>query len=257
GDTGEVGPAGPQGEVGMVGPAGPQGEIGPQGPVGPEGAQGIKGDTGDPGPTGPQGEVGAVGPTGPQGEIGPQGPAGPGAGNVFTRWGNDTAPTGTELVYAGVGYGGQENHNGGPQPIVVPEHTADPESPFPGIYRGLLYPLIVFAEGTKTPSGIVHNRYLKAAVCFAPRPTTTIWGTWTPPTGWSVVYKGYGFAGPFARSNNFAPVVIDSDDFDASMVRSDTGPVAVLSPLSTEIVAPGSSNTSRRFMRAAVIMKNP
>ena len=94
GGTGEVGPAGPQGEPGEIGPAGPQGEMGlpgndgavgpqgemgaagPQGEIGPAGKDGIDGGAGSIGPAGPQGETGATGPAGADGAIGPQGPAG-------------------------------------------------------------------------------------------------------------------------------------------------------------------------------------
>ena len=74
--SGEVGPAGPQGEQGPqgeAGPSGPQGEQGPQGEVGPAGPQG------EAGPAGPQGEQGPQGEAGPQG---PQGPAGPASENL-------------------------------------------------------------------------------------------------------------------------------------------------------------------------------
>ena len=76
GDTGDVGPIGPQGlkgDTGDVGPIGPQGLKGDTGDVGPIGPQGLKGDTGDVGPIGPQGLKGDTGDVGPQGIQGPQG----------------------------------------------------------------------------------------------------------------------------------------------------------------------------------------
>lgn len=73
GETGPVGPQGPNGDTGATGPQGPKGDTGATGPQGP------KGDTGATGPQGPKGDTGATGPQGPQGpqgETGPQGPQG-------------------------------------------------------------------------------------------------------------------------------------------------------------------------------------
>ena len=82
GDTGSVGPTGPQGNS-IIGPTGPQGvtgSVGPQGnsivgPTGPQGVAGPTGFTGRTGPTGPQGNT-VIGPTGPQGIVGPTGSQG-------------------------------------------------------------------------------------------------------------------------------------------------------------------------------------
>ncbi|HFU7514369.1 TPA: hypothetical protein ACH69H_005356, partial [Escherichia coli] len=63
----------PKGETGERGPAGPQGLKGDTGERGPAGPQGPKGDTGERGPAGPQG---AKGETGARGPAGPQGPRG-------------------------------------------------------------------------------------------------------------------------------------------------------------------------------------
>ncbi|EEU9482516.1 collagen-like protein [Escherichia coli] len=78
-DTGERGPAGPQGakgETGERGPAGPQGPKGETGERGPAGPQGAKGETGARGPAGPQGPRGYTGARGPAGPQGPRGEAG-------------------------------------------------------------------------------------------------------------------------------------------------------------------------------------
>ena len=67
GDTGEIGPPGPQGpkgDTGDTGPQGPQGPKGDSGDTGPQGPQGPKGDTGDTGPQGPKGDTGDTGPQG-------------------------------------------------------------------------------------------------------------------------------------------------------------------------------------------------
>ena len=105
GDTGPIGPVGPQGETGPQGPKGDTGETGPQGPngdkgdtgetgpQGPAGPQGPKGDPGERGPQGeqgPQGERGEKGDTGAQGPVGPQGVPGSSPGNVYATdvgWG--------------------------------------------------------------------------------------------------------------------------------------------------------------------------
>ena len=96
GDTGSVGPTGPQGNsiIGpqgrtgpqgnsIVGPTGPQGNtvIGPTGPqgntvIGPTGPQGLPGATGPTGVLGRTGPTGSVGPTGSQGIVGPTGSQG-------------------------------------------------------------------------------------------------------------------------------------------------------------------------------------
>ena len=85
GQPGPAGPQGPKGDPGAQGPQGAKGDPGAQGPQGPTGgtgatgAQGPKGDTGPTGaqgPQGPQGPKGDTGATGPQGATGAQGPAG-------------------------------------------------------------------------------------------------------------------------------------------------------------------------------------
>ena len=82
GETGAVGPQGPQGapgKDGAVGPQGPQGPKGQDGAVGPQGPQGPKGQDGAVGPQGPQGpkgQDGAASTQGTPGQAGPQGPRG-------------------------------------------------------------------------------------------------------------------------------------------------------------------------------------
>jgi hypothetical protein len=103
GDTGSVGPTGPQGNS-IIGPTGPQGltgSVGPQGNsiVGPTGPQGVAGPTGfigRTGPTGPQGNT-VIGPTGPQGNtvIGPTGPQGLTGATGPTGVLGRTGPTGS------------------------------------------------------------------------------------------------------------------------------------------------------------------
>jgi len=70
GDTGDIGPDGPQGLAGSVGPTGFAGPQGPQGPAGPAGPRGPTGAVGPAGTTGVQGPAGAMGETGCQGEQG-------------------------------------------------------------------------------------------------------------------------------------------------------------------------------------------
>ncbi len=60
--SGDLGPAGPQGDPGPAGPQGPRGE---QGSAGSQGQQGVQGPAGT---QGQQGEQGPAGPQGPQGQ---------------------------------------------------------------------------------------------------------------------------------------------------------------------------------------------
>ena len=94
GETGPVGPTGPdgmtgtegvqgptgldgaRGEPGMMGPTGVTGPDGVQGPTGPTGPDGSMGETGATGPIG-EGVTGPVGPTGAMGKTGPTGATGP------------------------------------------------------------------------------------------------------------------------------------------------------------------------------------
>lgn len=204
----------------------------------------------------PRGDTGDAGPAGPMGLQGATGPAGPNTGSVFTRWGNGTAPAGTTLVYAGFAHGDYYSHSGRGEPIVIPEHTADPNGP--GVTStALLYPVIVRADAAAMPSGITANRYLKAAVCYAPGPTTILWGSWTAPAGWSILYKGYAFGANYQQEGGFAPLVVDADNFDAS--PDATGQLGSLI-YPTQLLGnqpPGSTNTTNRFLRCAVIVRDP
>ena len=79
GAVGPQGPQGPKGQDGAVGPQGPQGAPGKDGAVGPQGAQGVPGKDGAVGPQGPQGpkgQDGAASTQGTSGQAGPQGPRG-------------------------------------------------------------------------------------------------------------------------------------------------------------------------------------
>lgn len=169
---------------------------------------------------------------------------------VFTRWGAATAPAGASMIYSGFAYSDYFGHSGRGEPIVIPPHT--PDSGSPGT-ESLLYPVIV--HGNPVPTGFTADTYLKAAVCLAPGPTTTIYGTWDPPTGWSVLYKGYAFGAHYTHEGGFAPLVIDSDSFDAgSDANGSIG--SYLYPSRIQAAAP-DGNTTSKFLRAAVIVKDP
>lgn len=262
GPPGPPGPQGPQGDTGMTGPAGPKGDQGVTGPAGPKGDPGVagpagpKGDPGMTGPAGPKGDEGDTGPAGPQGPQGVPGLPGPDAGNVFIRWGNAFAPAGTTLVYAGLAFSDYFSHSGRGEPIVIPDHSPDPGgSPVPQ-FASLLYPVIT-GEGdpAQYPTSIPLRRYLKAAVCYAPRPTMILWGTWTPPAGWSVLYTGYAYGANYQHNGGFAPLVVDAVQFDASLdAGGATG--SFIYPTKIWSVPAGSSITTQRFLRAAVIMKD-
>ncbi|MFX1344142.1 MAG: hypothetical protein ACFFBC_00135 [Promethearchaeota archaeon] len=140
----------------------------------------------------------------------------PQGGSVFIRWGNRTAPEGTTLLYWGLGCAGvYTGLPGAPSdPIVL---TYDPP-PEPGgddiITNPAFYPLRL--HGNLPTELFFYMDYLVfAAVCYALEPTFILWGSWTPPTGCRVLYKGYAM-GSASSSNNYEinPICVDSDDFD-------------------------------------------
>jgi hypothetical protein len=107
GDTGETGPAGPQGVQGVKGDTGAAGLDGAAGVAGPPGPQGVKGDTGATGPAGPQGIQGVKGDTGAAGLDGAAGVAGPPGPQGIKGDTGATGPAGPAGDSSGVMYSGR------------------------------------------------------------------------------------------------------------------------------------------------------
>lgn len=166
---------------------------------------------------------------------------------TFTRWGNATPPGGTKLIYSGFAYASHYAHAGASEPIVV--QSGDPGSLTS--LGNLLYPLQT--GSTTLPPGIVPQREIVAAVCEAPHLTTTIWGTHTAPSGWTVLYRGYAMGAYYNHEGPVGPLCIDTDAFDAS--HSGGSNAALLYPSQLETPALGSGDLGQRFVKCAVIMK--
>jgi hypothetical protein len=181
-------------------------------------------------------------------------------GSVFVRWGNATAPTGTTLLYSGIAFGGSSAYPGAGGPFVLA--GGDPGASNPGGANSSLQPIATGTpNGPAMPAGITQNCILKGAVCHAPGPVTTIWGTWTVPTGWTLLYKGYAMGSFYNVSSHAPAIVVDADSFDATMTRLSIGSpeTGFVFPCHTW-VSGGSLTTnypSYRWVKAAVIMKSP
>jgi len=175
----------------------------------------------------------------------------PGSGDTFIRWGSEEAPAGTELIYSGFGYANFITH--APRtPIVL--QTGDPAATGTLSQGDLLYPLHT-ASGGMMPPGIMDGTFLKGAVCLAPRATATIWGTHTPPQGWSVLYRGYSMGGDYRDAGVGTGLVVEAEEFDVS-VSSGGSNVCRLFGTATQLLVPGGSDPSGRFVKCAVIMKD-
>ena len=166
-----------------------------------------------------------------------------GDGYIFTRWGAATAPTGTTLVYSGIGAVGPDGGN-----IFVFKggdpggNTTDGQSfKFAG----------TATSAGRLPPGVTGDRRIKAAVCVSPTPVTTIFGTHTPPTGWSIVYKGY------AMSDGQNMIVVDGDNFDGTAAAA--GGETVNEFYLARLQNPTHDSTNypyAKLVKAAVISRN-
>lgn len=179
-------------------------------------------------------------------------------GSVFVRWGGTTAPTGTSLLYSGLAFGGSGTFPGAGGPFVMA--GGDPGASIPGGSNSSFQPIATGSNGPTMPAGITSNCILKGAVCHAPGPVTTIWGTWAAPTGWTVLYKGYAMGGFYNQSAYSPAIVVDADSFDATMTRASIGnpETGYVYPCHT-YVSGGSLTTdypSFRWVKAAVVTKN-
>lgn len=180
--------------------------------------------------------------------------------SIFIRWGSAQAPTGTTLVYSGFAFGPNPAHPGGGGPVVLA--GGDPGAS--ELTNGSeLYPMAT-GTGVPMPAGIPADRLVKAAVCLADGPTTVIWGNWTPPTGWSLLYKGYAAGAAFSSQGNLNLICLDADNFDSSVPPGVLGTLDICGRLlvsRTAISHPSApTNTDYpgdRYVKAAVIVKNP
>jgi hypothetical protein len=185
------------------------------------------------------------------------------AGSTFIRWGNTNAPEGTELLYSGLGFMNYYSHSASFSPIVI--KADDPVTGPAALQGGTMYPIVT--QGSVLPPGIVANRLLRAAVCYVDKPTTIIWGTWTAPPGWAVVYKGYSMGGYYNHDGSAGPICVDADAFDSSLVPNQFGgPIntnatfVYPTQIATNVLGSGFSSTSYQlfsFIKCAVIKKNP
>ena len=156
-------------------------------------------------------------------------------GSIFTRWGNSTAPAGTELIYSGYVFGSHFSH-AGPQNYTVIQ-TGDT-----GLVMsnndGILYPTQIETGGSPLLSFIQQSSKVKAAVCYSNSPTLTIWGTHTPPSGWTTLYTGYAM-GPLFQHVGPAggPICVDHLNFEPEVIVNQNG--ALLYAIKTNTVSYG------------------
>lgn len=155
----------------------------------------------------------------------------PGAGgNVFIRWGNSTAPSGTDLLYWGYAFGPHYTFASPNDMIVVvtgsPGDSTTAQS-------SLLYPAEMETAGTPLSVFITDQSKLKAAVCFSSSPTATIWGTHTPPVGWSALYTGYTMAAHYTHSAPGGTYCVDHLNFESETFGNQNGPLLYPSKTST------------------------
>ena len=169
-------------------------------------------------------------------------------GSVFTRWGNSNPPAGTSLVYWGYGYATLYNYGASNIPIVVAPN--DPGQPRSGSAINMLSALTTGSTGL--PSGINPNSYIKAAVCYVDAPTVEVWGTWTAPSGWEVIYQGYALGGNYTYQGPTGPICVDSFDFE---YQGGSTPSTVWAA-DIEYYAPPDGALLGRYVKCAVCKKN-
>lgn len=164
------------------------------------------------------------------------------SGSVFIRWGNKTAPTGTTLIYSGIAVG----YGDGAGLVVMKGGDA-------GGARNEGYGVQFVATdafSSRMPPGITENERIVAAVCYSSKPTTTIFGTHTAPTGWTVLYAGY------AMGNGHHLICVDKDNFDAT--ASNAGSEAT-KETTTRFLANTHDTTNYptyKHIKACVVAKN-
>ena len=186
------------------------------------------------------------------------------SGGVFVRWGCTAAPDGTTLLYQGVAFGGNASAvmgtaTGAGGPFVL---AANDPAATNSLSSNVSYLFPVRTVGSTLPPGITGDRIVKAAVCYCSNPVTTIWGTWSPPEGWSVLYKGYAMGAYYGQAPYISTICVEADSFDSSLATGASGgPYSgILNPTEIFVGSAGAAlggYTDDRFVKAAVIMKNP
>jgi hypothetical protein len=147
----------------------------------------------------------------------------PGAGgNVFIRWGNSTAPAGTDLLYWGYAFGPHYTF-AAPGDLIVVNSSSPGDSI--SAQGSLLYPAEMETVGTPLSAFIPQDSKLKAAVCFSNSPTATIWGTDTPPVGWSALYTGYAMASHYTHGAPAGTYCVDHLNFESVTFGNQNGPL--------------------------------
>ena len=173
-------------------------------------------------------------------------------GSIFTRWGNNTAPAGSTLIYSGYVYGGHYTQS--PPTDLVVVQASDPGDTVISI-TGLLYPAETETSGSPLQANIPQDSKVKAAVCFCDSPTLTIWGTHTPPTGWSVLYTGFTMGNHYTHSGSGGPICVDHLNFQSESLGSHNG--ALLYPVSTVTLAPSMNpGLGQKLVKCVVCKKD-
>jgi hypothetical protein len=174
-----------------------------------------------------------------------------GSGSVFTRWGNGEAPLGTSLLYSGFAYASGYTTASSLTPIVI--DNGDPDViPTTGDV-GHFYPLAIGPEPT-FPSGNPAWRYIKGAVCYADSPVFIKWGSHNPPSGWSIIYRGYALSNSYSTSGTIGPICVDWENFDNSVDAYESQAVFI-GGIQTVVTAPGDEALLQKWVRCAVCKK--
>lgn len=149
-------------------------------------------------------------------------------GSVFTRWGNNTAPAGSSLIYSGYVYGGNYTQSAPIEFVIV--QGGDPGDTVTTL-SGLLYPVETETGGSPLAAYFPQDSKVKGAVCFCESPTLTIWGTHTPPVGWTILYTGFAMGNHYTHSGSGGPICMDHLNFQAETLGNHNG--ALLYPVNT------------------------
>ena len=173
-------------------------------------------------------------------------------GSIFTRWGNNTAPVGSSLIYSGYVYGGHYTMSAPIDLVIV--QGGDPGDSV-NTLSGLLYPAETETSGSPLAAYIPQDSKVKGAVCFCDSPTLTIWGTHTPPAGWSVLYTGFTMGNHYTHSGSGGPVCMDHLNFQAESLGSSNG--TLLYPVSTATQGFGvNAELGQKLVKCVVCKKD-
>ncbi len=171
----------------------------------------------------------------------------PTSGSIFTHWGSRTAPAGTTVLYSGFGYASHGSHSGTLAPLIL--QSGDP-GPTDNASNGFLYPI---GTAGVTPPGIASSVFLQGSVCFSEKPTFTLWGGHTPPSGWTALYLGYALGPHYTTQGPQGPLCVDSADFDAGVAISTT--TASIYSVKVASTTPGDAELSNKYVRCVVCQK--